>query len=99
MNQYNQVPHLTRDTIWKSEKNTLENITHKRVKRSALFKQIVTSLQGTDKPAQHNKDIHETQITKTTKEARTPLERSVKRYWRDWTCFTVPTFKLKTHKT
>ena len=31
MNRYNQVPHLTRDTIWESDK-TQENIKHKRAK-------------------------------------------------------------------
>ena len=26
-NRYNQVPHLTQDTIWESDKNTHKNIT------------------------------------------------------------------------
>ena len=34
-NRYNQVPHLTQDTIRESDK-TQEKITHKRAKRSAL---------------------------------------------------------------
>ena len=35
-NQYNQVPHLTQDTIWQSDKNTRKHHTIKRAKRSAL---------------------------------------------------------------
>ena len=38
---YNQVPYLTRDTIWKSDK-TQENITHKKTERSAFFQQVIT---------------------------------------------------------
>ena len=44
----NQVPHLTQHIIWESDK-TLENITYKRVKRSALSQQMTTKLQGTSK--------------------------------------------------
>ena len=36
-NRYNQIPHLTNDTIWESKKKTQENITHKRAKKSAFF--------------------------------------------------------------
>ena len=57
MNRNNQVPHLTRDTIWENDKNT----THKRANRSALFQQAITRLQETDK---RYKDKHETQILK-----------------------------------
>ena len=46
-NQYNQVPHLTRDTIWESDK-TQGNIAHKIAKWSALSQQVITRLQGTD---------------------------------------------------
>ena len=35
-NRYNQVPHLTHDTIWESEKNTQENITYKKAQRLEL---------------------------------------------------------------
>ena len=42
-NQYNQVPQLTRDTIWESDK-IQENTTHKRSKRSALSQQVITCL-------------------------------------------------------
>ena len=37
-NRTNQVPRLTQDTIWESDK-TQENITHKRAKRSAVTQQ------------------------------------------------------------
>ena len=39
--QYNQVPHLTQEITWESDKK----ITHKRVKRSALSHQVTTRLQ------------------------------------------------------
>ena len=48
-NQYNQVPHLIRDTIWESDKNTQESITHKKAKRSALSQQVIPRLQGIEK--------------------------------------------------
>ena len=44
-NRYNQVPYLTQDTIRETDK-IQENITHKRVKRSAFSPK---KLQGTDK--------------------------------------------------
>ena len=47
-NQYNQVPHLTRDTIRKSDKKQ-GNITHKRAKRSACSQKVITRLRGTEK--------------------------------------------------
>ena len=43
-NQYNKAPHVTQGNTWESDK-TQENITHKRVKRSALSKQVTTRLQ------------------------------------------------------
>ena len=43
-NPYNQIPHLTQNTIWESDK-TQENITYKRAKRSALPQQVTTRLQ------------------------------------------------------
>ena len=46
--QSSTIPDL--DTIWESDK-TLENKTHKRVKRSALFQQVITRLKETDKTA------------------------------------------------
>ena len=48
MIKYNQVPHLTRDTIWENDK-TQENITYQEAKRLALFQQVTTRLQATDK--------------------------------------------------
>ena len=47
-NQYNQVPHLTKDTIWEMDKKPKENIKYKRAKRSALSQQLTTRLQETD---------------------------------------------------
>ena len=47
-NPYNKISHLNQDTILESDK-IQENITHKRTKRSALFQQVTTRLQGTDK--------------------------------------------------
>ena len=43
-NRYNQVPHLTQDTTWESDK-TQESITYKRAKMLALFQQVTTRLQ------------------------------------------------------
>ena len=43
-NPYNQIPHLTQDTKWESDK-TQENTTYKRAKRSALSQQVTTWLQ------------------------------------------------------
>ena len=34
-NRYNQVPHLSLDIVWESDKNQ-ENVTHMRAKRSAF---------------------------------------------------------------
>ena len=42
-NRYNQVPQLTRDTIWESDK-IQENTTYKNAKRSALSQQVITHL-------------------------------------------------------
>ena len=36
MNQYNQVPHTTRDTIWESDKNTRKHNT-KESQEASLF--------------------------------------------------------------
>ena len=48
-NRYNQIPHLTKNTIWKSDKNYIQNVTYKKAERSALSQQVTTRLQGTDK--------------------------------------------------
>ena len=44
----NQLQHMTQDTTWESDK-TQENITYKNANRLALFQQVTTTLQGTDK--------------------------------------------------
>ena len=44
-NQYNQVPHLTQNTLWESDKHTQENITYKKANRSVLSQQVTTRLQ------------------------------------------------------
>ena len=41
--RYNQVPHLTQDTVWESDK-TQENISLKRAKRLALFQQVAVMI-------------------------------------------------------
>ena len=46
-NRYKQVPHLTHDNVWESDK-TQENFTYKRDKRPALSQQVITRLQETD---------------------------------------------------
>ena len=43
-NTYNQIPHLTQDTKWESDKNT-RNITYKRAKRLALSQHVISRLQ------------------------------------------------------
>ena len=47
-NLYNQVPHLTQDTIWESDKNTRKHHIRES-QRSALSQQVITRLQGKDK--------------------------------------------------
>ena len=56
-NWYNQVPHLTQDSNGKVTKTT-ENITHKKAKRLALFQQVTTRLQWTDKKAWQTRNIN-----------------------------------------
>ena len=48
-NEYNQVPHLTRGTIWESYPKNQGNVTHKRAKRSALSQQVIRRQQGTER--------------------------------------------------
>ena len=55
-NRYNQVPYLTQDTIWETDK-IQENITHKRVKRSAFSPKSCK-----EQTRQYNKDKRETSI-------------------------------------
>ena len=47
-NQYNQLHHLTLDTILKGDKN-IKYIIHKIANRSTISQQAITRLQGTDK--------------------------------------------------
>ena len=51
-NQYNQVPHLTQDTTWESNKNTI-NITNKSLEVTP-FQQVTTRQQWTDEIAHKN---------------------------------------------
>ena len=46
-NRYNQIPHLTRDNVWESDK-TQETITYRRAKRLVISQQVALRLQGTD---------------------------------------------------
>ena len=56
-NWYNQVPHLTLDTTWESDK-TQENIIYQRAKRSALYQQVITRLQEPGKKAWQTRNIN-----------------------------------------
>ena len=47
-NRYNQVPHLTQDTVWESEKYK-KKIRYMRAKKSAFSQQVTTRLNDTDK--------------------------------------------------
>ena len=49
-NRYNQILHLTQDTIWESDKNTRKHDTQKSQEVSS-FQQVTTRTQGTDKTA------------------------------------------------
>ena len=49
-NRYKQVPHLTWETIWVSDK-TQESTTHKKAKTPVLSQQATTGLQREDKTA------------------------------------------------
>ena len=72
--RYNQVPHLTQDTIWKVTK-TQENITSKSGKRSALSQEVTTKL----KNGQHSMtNKHKTQTTKRIPKRSTALEQAVR---------------------
>ena len=72
---YNQVPHLTQDTVWESDKTQL-NLTYKRAKRSAFFQQVTTSLQEKYTKVWER----QTQITKKIHKRSTTLERSERKY-------------------
>ena len=70
-NRYNQVPHLSQDIKWESDKNK-KNITHRRGKRSSLFHQVTTKLQDT------GSTICQRQTTQIYKRS-TALEGSVRK--------------------
>ena len=58
-NQYNQVIHLTKDTTWASDKNTIKH--HKtRAKRLALSQKVTTGQQWTDAKAWQTQDTNNT---------------------------------------
>ena len=70
-NPYNQIPHLTQDTIWENnKKNTRKHHIQERAKRSVLSQQVITRLQGTDNL--------ETRITKRSTRS-TSLEWNIKK--------------------
>ena len=76
-NQYNQVPHLTQDTKWKSNNYTI-NTTNKSQKVSPY--PAGDHKAAMSRPRKHDK--HNTKITQMIHQ-RTALERSVKIfYWR-----------------
>ena len=97
-NQYNQVPHLTQDTTWESDKNTIKH--HKQEPRGQPFPSRIP--QGSNEQTRKH-DKLKTYITQMIHKRRTALERSVKIfYWGALTVFTAPTSPLvrtwiKTH--
>ena len=77
--QYNQVPHLTQDTTWESNKNTI-SITNKSLEFSPFPAGDHKSAMNRRKGMRNTK--HKTQKTKMIHKRSTPLERSVKIfYW------------------
>ena len=71
MNLYNQIRHLTQDTIWKSSKNTRKYHLQKS-------QDVSIFLAGDHNAAKNGQDRHETQITKLIHKRSTALEHSVK---------------------
>ena len=47
-NRFSQVPYLTQDTVWESDK-TQQHATYRRAKKTALSQQVTIMLQDTDK--------------------------------------------------
>ena len=95
-NRYNQVPHLTQDTTWESDKNQINIKT--RDKRL-----------GDHKPAMNRRESmtntrHKYNVTQINHKRSTTLEQSVNIfYFRALTGFTAPTSPLvqmwiKTHR-
>ena len=56
--QCSQVPNLTQDTTWESDKKTQENIIYKGAKMLALSQQVTARLQWTDKKAWQTLNIN-----------------------------------------
>ena len=59
-NRYNQVPHLSQDTKWESDKSQLGITNNLRAKRSALYQQVTTRQQWTNAKAWQTQDIDNT---------------------------------------
>ena len=75
-NRYNQMPHLTQDTIWESGKHTRKHHTQES--------QEVSSFPASDqKDARNRQDSvkakHKTRLTKRIHKRSTALERSVRK--------------------
>ena len=70
---YNQVPHLTQDTTWESDKNTIKY--HKQEPRGQLFPNRWPH-RGNKQTRKHEK--HKPLITQMILKRNTTLERSVK---------------------
>ena len=80
MNRYNQVPHLTQDTIWENDKNTRKH----HIQES----QVVSPFPAVDhKAARNRQDKQDTQITKRSYKTSTALERSVRKLLEDLSMF------------
>ena len=72
-NWYNQVPHLTQDTTWESDKNTIKH--HKRETRGHSFPSRWP--QGSNEQTRKH-EKHKTEITQMIHKRSTALKRSVK---------------------
>ena len=97
--RYNEVPHLTQDTTWESNKNT-KKILPTRAKRSAFSQQVTTRHQWTCAKALETQD---TKITNDPQKRYRLGTVSKIFYWRALTSFTAPTSPLvqmwiKTHR-
>ena len=77
MNQYNQVPHLTRDTIWKVTK-TQGNITQQESQEVSPFPAGDHSAERNRQDSVIKTSVKETETTKRIHKRSTALERSVK---------------------
>ena len=66
-NRANKVPHLTLDTIWKKAKNTRKHHTQESQEVSHFPAGVHKAARNRQVFGQYNKDKHETQITKKTK--------------------------------